>query len=156
MPGGVHEHMRAWEPEEDQLIIRLLNELGPKWSKIVEQLPGRSVSSVRNRWQRIDKGNKLREAGKESKNRCQQCGKPKRGHVCLARLQQNRSASAALGGHFDNSATARVNHLMHIASAMDPAGAAALRAAAERSGALGEPGIQEGGAPNQEGGCSIS
>ena len=41
---------------------------------------------------------KLREAGKESKNRCQQCGKPKRGHVCLARLQQNRSASAALGG----------------------------------------------------------
>ena len=98
MPGGVHEHMRAWEPEEDQLIIRLLNELGPKWSKIVEQLPGRSVSSVRNRWQRIDKGNKLREAGKESKNRCQQCGKPKRGHVCLARLQQNRSASAALGG----------------------------------------------------------
>ena len=95
MPGGVHEHMRAWEPEEDQLIIRLLNELGPKWSKIVEQLPGRSVSSVRNRWQRIDKGNKLREAGKESKNRCQQCGKPKRGHVCLARLQQNRSASAA-------------------------------------------------------------
>ena len=82
MPGGVHEHMRAWEPEEDQLIIRLLNELGPKWSKIVEQLPGRSVSSVRNRWQRIDKGNKLREAGKESKNRCQQCGKPKRGHVC--------------------------------------------------------------------------
>jgi hypothetical protein len=63
---------------------------------------------------------------------------------------------AALGGHFEHSATARVNHLMHIASAMDPAGAAALRAAAERSGALGEPGIQEGGAPNQEGGCSIS
>jgi len=63
---------------------------------------------------------------------------------------------AALGGNFENSATARVNHLMHIASAMDPAGAAALRGAAERSGALGEPGIQEGGAPNQEGGCSIS
>ena len=40
--------------------------------------------------------------------------------------------------------------------AMDPAGAAALRGAAERSGALGEPGIQEGVAPNQEGGCSIS
>ena len=64
---------------------------------------------------------------------------------------------AARGGNnFEVSATARVNHLMHLASAMDPAGAAALRGAAERSGALGEPGIQEGVAPNQEGGCSIS
>lgn len=87
MPGGSHENMRAWEPEEDQTIIELLEELGPKWSKIVQALPGRSVSSVRNRWQRIEKGRKLRMNGMESKNRCQQCGEPKRGHVCMARLK---------------------------------------------------------------------
>ena len=79
--------MRAWEPEEDQTIIELLDKFGPKWSKIVQQLPGRSVSSVRNRWQRIEKGRKLRMFGQESKNRCQQCGEPKRGHVCMARLK---------------------------------------------------------------------
>jgi len=87
MTGGVHEHMRAWDPEEDNVIITLLDQLGPKWSRIVQQLPGRSVSSVRNRWQRIEKGRKLREAGKESKNRCQRCGMPKRGHVCAAKLK---------------------------------------------------------------------
>lgn len=87
MPGGVHEYMKAWDPEEDQIILEMLDTLGPKWSKIVQRLPGRTVSSVRNRWQRIDKGRKLRESGQESKNRCQQCGKPKRGHVCMARLK---------------------------------------------------------------------
>ena len=55
---------------------------------------GRSVSSVRNRWQRIEKGRKLREAGHASKNRCQRCGAPKRGHVCLAKLDQRASADA--------------------------------------------------------------
>jgi len=93
MTGGVHEHMRAWEPEEDNTIIRLLGEMGPKWSRIVQQLPGRSVSSVRNRWQRIEKGRKLREAGHESKNRCQRCGHPKRGHVCSARLKTRSEVS---------------------------------------------------------------
>lgn len=93
MTGGVHEHMRAWEPEEDTIIIHLIGELGPKWSRIVQQLPGRSVSSVRNRWQRIEKGRKLRETGQESKNRCQRCGHPKRGHVCTAKLKGRGEAS---------------------------------------------------------------
>jgi len=87
--------MKAWEPEEDQIIMEMLERLGPKWSKIVQRLPGRTVSSVRNRWQRIDKGRRLREAGHESKNRCQQCGKPKRGHVCMARLK-NRGEGGEL------------------------------------------------------------
>ena len=87
--------MKAWEPEEEQIIMEMLERLGPKWSKIVQRLPGRTVSSVRNRWQRIDKGRRLREAGHESKNRCQQCGKPKRGHVCMARLK-NRGESGEL------------------------------------------------------------
>ncbi|EOD40229.1 hypothetical protein EMIHUDRAFT_446796 [Emiliania huxleyi CCMP1516] len=99
MTGGVHEHMRAWEPEEDLTILRLLGEcaqsgLGPNWSRIAVSLPGRTVSSVRNRWQRIEKGRKLREAGHAFKNRCQRCGAPKRGHVCLAKLDQRASADA--------------------------------------------------------------
>lgn len=44
------------------------------------------VSSVRNRWQRIEKGRKLREDGTELKNRCHACGQPKRGHICSAKL----------------------------------------------------------------------
>lgn len=97
MTGGVHEHMRAWDPEEDNIIITLLEQIGPKWSRIVQQLPGRSVSSVRNRWQRIEKGRKLREAGHESKNRCQRCGQPKRGHVCNAKLKARPAAADGNG-----------------------------------------------------------
>ena len=101
MTGGVHEHMRAWDPEEDNIIITLLNQLGPKWSRIVQQLPGRSVSSVRNRWQRIEKGRKLREAGQESKNRCQRCGQPKRGHVCTAKLRVSGTSAVAYTGRWE-------------------------------------------------------
>ena len=111
MPGGVHENMRPWEPEEDRLIIELLSELGPRWSRIVKQLPGRTISSVRNRWQRIDKGRRLRDSGMEFKNRCQQCGEPKRGHVCFARMRPRQEgedadpsdgASGDASGDFDN------------------------------------------------------
>jgi len=95
MPGGVHEHMRAWEPEEDRLIIEMLSLHGPRWGKIVKELPGRTISSVRNRWQRIDKGRRMSAAGAESKNRCQWCGQPKRGHVCFARMQPRSPTNEA-------------------------------------------------------------
>jgi hypothetical protein len=98
MPGGVHENMKPWEPEEDRLIIEMLSELGPRWSKIVKQLPGRTISSVRNRWQRIDKGRRLRDSGMEFKNRCQQCGEPKRGHVCFARMRPRSPAAGDESG----------------------------------------------------------
>mmetsp|Transcript_339 Transcript_339/g.1091 ORF Transcript_339/g.1091 Transcript_339/m.1091 type:complete len:419 (-) Transcript_339:312-1568(-) len=87
MPGGKHANMMAWAPEEDQVILDMVQQEGPKWSRIVQQLPGRTVSSVRNRWQRIEKGRKLREAGIESKNRCHACGEPKRGHICYQKLR---------------------------------------------------------------------
>ena len=63
-----------------------------RWSKIVQLIPGRTVASVRNRWQRLEKGRKMREEGKESKNRCHACGQPKRGHVCYAKLGQSSVA----------------------------------------------------------------
>ena len=95
MVGGVHENMKAWEPEEDRLIIELLATIGPRWSKIVKALPGRTISSIRNRWQRIDKGLKMREEGHESKNRCNICGQPKRGHVCFEKIRRDAEQSQA-------------------------------------------------------------
>lgn len=87
MPGGAHENMKAWEPEEDAVIREQVRILGPKWATIVDFLPGRTVSSVRNRFQRMEKGDKLREEGKESRNRCHLCKLPKKGHTCLAKMR---------------------------------------------------------------------
>ena len=43
MPGGAHENMKAWEPEEDHIIIEMHAAEGPKWKNIVKRLPGRTV-----------------------------------------------------------------------------------------------------------------
>ena len=43
MPGGAHEFMKAWDPEEDQIILEMVQAEGPKWKQIVKQLPGRTV-----------------------------------------------------------------------------------------------------------------
>jgi len=88
MPGGHHEHMKAWDPEEDHSILEMVTREGTKWSSIVSHLPGRSVASVRNRYQRIEKGRKLREQGSSLiKNRCHMCNQPKRGHICYAKMR---------------------------------------------------------------------
>lgn len=79
-----HEHMLAWTPEEDLLILRLFATEGRKWGKIAAALHGRSSASVRNRYLRIEKGRQLREEGK-SKNRCAACGQHKLGHVCTVK-----------------------------------------------------------------------
>ena len=76
----------CWSPEEDQIILAVVSREGPKWGRVVLRLPWRTVPSIRNRWQRIENGRKLRESGVESKNRCHACGEPRRGHVCLAKL----------------------------------------------------------------------
>jgi hypothetical protein len=78
---------KVWEPEEDKIILKNVQQEGPKWKQIVKALPGRTASSVRNRWQRIEKGHRLREEEVEygveyRKYRCHVCGEPKRGHVC--------------------------------------------------------------------------
>lgn len=41
-----------WTPEEDQLIDESVRRLGFRWRQIAAMLPGRSDSSVRNRWTR--------------------------------------------------------------------------------------------------------
>ena len=44
----------AWTPTEDYTLLKLIDELGYKWSKIRKAFPTRSVASIRNRWLRID------------------------------------------------------------------------------------------------------
>lgn len=83
MPGGAHENMKAWDPEEDELILELYLAEGPKWKSIVKRMPHRTVASVRNRFQRIEKGRKLRQEDPGALvNRCKLCNEPKRGHIC--------------------------------------------------------------------------
>lgn len=69
--------MRDWDPAEDVRIRALVATRGSKWSKMVAAFDGRSVSSIRNRWQRMN--TRLRK-----KNRCCRCGLAKRGHTCTA------------------------------------------------------------------------
>jgi len=86
MPGGAHENMRGWSPEEDELLLNLIDTSGKRWKFIAEQLGNanpRTPAMVRNRYLRIERGRFLTEQGL-SKNRCGQCGELKRGHVCRA------------------------------------------------------------------------
>jgi len=39
-----------WKPEEDELMIKLLNEIGNRWSLIATHLPGRTEGQVKNRY----------------------------------------------------------------------------------------------------------
>lgn len=90
MPGGKHEVMRGWSPEEDQLLLELIQTSGKRWKLIADALgrcagtgKPRTPAMVRNRFLRIERGRWLTEQGM-SKNRCGQCGQLKRGHVCQA------------------------------------------------------------------------
>lgn len=91
MPGGAHENMRGWSPEEDELLLKLIQTSGKRWKLIAEALGNsneslgnsnpRTPAMVRNRFLRIERGRYLTEKGM-SKNRCGQCGELKRGHIC--------------------------------------------------------------------------
>jgi hypothetical protein len=41
-----------WSHAEDELLVRLYREFGPKWSKIAKHFNGRSDCNVKNRWSR--------------------------------------------------------------------------------------------------------
>lgn len=84
------QDMVAWMPHDDIKILELQRTLGPRWSAIASQFPARTVSSVRNRWLRLQAGEKIRDAGKITKNRCQLCGLPKRGHICEVKLRNTQ------------------------------------------------------------------
>ena len=39
-----------WTKQEDDILIEMFNEIGPKWSKMKSKLPGRSGNDIKNRW----------------------------------------------------------------------------------------------------------
>jgi len=118
MPGGAHENMRGWSPEEDALLLRLIETSGKRWKLIAEALGdsngGRTPAMVRNRYLRIERGRWLTERGM-SKNRCGQCGQLKRGHVCQAPRavvsnDEQRLSSSILGAATSAVANAGLNY----------------------------------------------
>jgi len=84
------QEMVAWMPSDDLKIMELHKTVGPRWSTIAGHFPGRTVSSIRNRYLRLHAGEKLRASNQITKNRCQQCGLPKRGHICQVKLNRQK------------------------------------------------------------------
>ncbi|KAK8846404.1 hypothetical protein M9Y10_020422 [Tritrichomonas musculus] len=39
-----------WTTEEDEVLIKMYKIIGPKWSKMISCLPGRSGNDIKNRW----------------------------------------------------------------------------------------------------------
>lgn len=82
----------SFEAEEDEALAALVEQHGKKWQRYI--VPGfrdatgnkRSLSSLRNRWQRIERGRHIlsAEGPMTKRNRCQRCGLFKIGHICRA------------------------------------------------------------------------
>jgi len=83
---------RKWTIREDIAIIALSKKIGNKWNTISEHLENRTSTSIRNRWQRLQRAEKIKNGGyiidRNGKrvdkfyNNCTKCLKPLRGHVC--------------------------------------------------------------------------
>ena len=39
-----------WTNQEDEILIKMYRIIGPKWTKMMENLPGRSGNDIKNRW----------------------------------------------------------------------------------------------------------
>ena len=86
-----------WTVEEDLLILQLVERYGKKWSKIASFLPGRTDNGVRNRWNRMEKAQSMRQTnGNDHGYRCRRCGQPKRGHICAALTSGEQPEGVAL------------------------------------------------------------
>jgi len=93
---------RVWTPEEDELILELVAGFDRQvpWKTIQNRFTDRTRSSIRNRYQRIRKGEKIRNEGgvggiRKAKNRCHACGELRIGHVCKAKMVSTAVATLA-------------------------------------------------------------
>ena len=51
--GGEGGQRVSWSSYEDQVIVRAVQELGPRWCAVAARLPSRTDQAVRNRWNRL-------------------------------------------------------------------------------------------------------
>lgn len=86
--GGLNDCV-AFDTFQDRLLFKLIEIHGTRWSLIQSDFDfevglQRSVSSLRNRWQRILRG-QVAASGvlKRRANKCRLCGRTKFGHSCL-------------------------------------------------------------------------
>lgn len=65
--------MSQWV-EKDELLMKLVDEFGPRWTEIVKHLPGNTtVSAARNRY--------IRMQARPRVQKCSRCGKSRKGHI---------------------------------------------------------------------------
>merc|ERR1719262_574440 len=93
-PGGRHESMRIFGPEEAALVHELVEAHAPRWTYIAKLVSEkmnqpRTAASIRNYYKRFQASKKIAERDSDIKklNRCQLCGQIKRGHVCTGSTQ---------------------------------------------------------------------
>ena len=60
--GAPPEDSDMWTVEEDLLVQQLVQKYGRRWAKIKAHLPGRTDNAVRHRWNRIQKGDVIRQS----------------------------------------------------------------------------------------------
>ena len=51
--GGAKPERIGWTQAEDAIIISSVREIGHKWYRIAQRIPGRTEHAIRNRWQRL-------------------------------------------------------------------------------------------------------
>ena len=91
MPGGHHPDMKEWTPEETIDLLNLVDKHQHSWATIVKHLPHRTVSSCRNRYQRISKHHRT-----AAKQLCRKCGKLRRSHVCIPEQERDQDSPSLL------------------------------------------------------------
>jgi len=101
-PGGKHDNMRVYTPDEAALVLKLVEAHAPRWTHIAKLVSeatnqDRSAASIRNYYKRFQASKVIAERdGKIKKlNRCQLCGEIKRGHICKpTQLEYNKAQLA--------------------------------------------------------------
>jgi len=93
-PGGKHDKMRTFTPEEAELVMKLVATHSPRWTHIAKEMSRetgyeRTAASVRNYYKRFQTSKSIaqRDAGIKKLNKCQMCGQIKRGHICTAAMK---------------------------------------------------------------------